>query len=560
MKLTYSKIENSENKNFNKLNAVKRKFNGEIVNDINKKIKNLANFELFSCNNEILKHPLSFKEIYGRPDEKLWLKAVENELNNMKNKRVYKYVSYIPKDKNVISCRWVFTYKKDDKGKINKYKARLVARGFSQILGIDYRETFSPTLKQDSLRIITALAVYYNFNIYQLDIKAAYLNADLEEELYMDIPQGDKNYNNGFWKLNKAIYGLKQAGRMWNFKINDTLLELGFNRCKSEPCVYIKKDRNNNIICILAIYVDDILIAGKNKEINKIREEIKSKFELSDIGEIDFIIGIKFVKCNDGYILHQSQYVDKILDEFKIDKYDEISNMMYYKNEKLSKKKFNQKLYMKAVGCLLYLAIGTRPDIMFATSKASRKNQDPTYEDWFNVLKIFRYLNGTKYYGLKFTNNIDLNIFVDADLGGDERTKRSTTGFLILMGSTPVSWYSKLQQCVAVSTAESEYYSLNECALKCLWIKNFLDELNINTGCMTIKIDNKAAIYNSKNETINPKSRHIDLKYHKIRELVKENKIDLKYIKSQYNLADGLTKYLNGTLTNKFRNTLLYKI
>jgi len=112
---------------------------------------------------------------------------------------------------------------------------------------------------------------------------------------------------------------------------------------------------------------------------------------------------------------------------------------MYYKNEKLSKKKFNQKLYMKAVGCLLYLAIGTRPDIMFATSKASRKNQDPTYEDWFNVLKIFRYLNGTKYYGLKFTNNIDLNIFVDADLGGDERTKRSTTGFLILMGSTPVS-------------------------------------------------------------------------------------------------------------------------
>ena len=158
MKLTYSKIENSENKNFNKLNAVKRKFNGEIVNDINKKIKNLANFELFSCNNEILKHPLSFKEIYGRPDEKLWLKAVENELNNMKNKRVYKYVSYIPKDKNVISCRWVFTYKKDDKGKINKYKARLVARGFSQILGIDYRETFLPTLKQDSLRIITALA------------------------------------------------------------------------------------------------------------------------------------------------------------------------------------------------------------------------------------------------------------------------------------------------------------------------------------------------------------------------------------------------------------------
>ena len=144
-----------------------------------------------------------------------------------------------------------------------KYKARLVARGFSQILGIDYIETFSPTLKQDSLRIITALAVHYNFNIYQLDIKAAYLNAELKEELYMEIPEGDENFKKGYWKLNKAIYGLKQAGRMWNFKINDTLIELGFIRCKSEPCVYVKKDNNNNVICILAIYVDDILIAGR---------------------------------------------------------------------------------------------------------------------------------------------------------------------------------------------------------------------------------------------------------------------------------------------------------
>ena len=189
----------------------------------------------------------------------------------------------------------------------------------------------------------------------------------------MEIPEGDENYNKGFWRLNKAIYGLKQARRMWNFKINDTLFKLGFTRCKSEPCVYVKKDYNNNVICILAIYVDDILIAGRNKTINKIKEDIKSKFELSDVGLVDFIIGIKFIKCNNDYLLHQSQYVDKILNEFNIDKYNETSNMLYIKNEELRNRKFNPKLYMKAVGCLLYLAIGTRPDILFATSNHLEK-------------------------------------------------------------------------------------------------------------------------------------------------------------------------------------------
>jgi len=240
----------------------KRKYNEE-YEDINKKIKYLSNINLVSFNLEELEPPLDFDDIFERPDEDNWLKAVSVELENMKNKNVYTFVYNIPKDKNVISCRWVFTYKRNDKGEIVKYKARLVARGFSQILGIDYIETFSPTLKQDSLRIITALAVHYNFNIYQLDIKAAYLNAELKEELYMEIPEGDENFKKGYWKLNKAIYGLKQAGRMWNFKINDTLIELGFIRCKSEPCVYVKKDNNNNVICILAIYVDDILIAGR---------------------------------------------------------------------------------------------------------------------------------------------------------------------------------------------------------------------------------------------------------------------------------------------------------
>jgi len=506
---------------------------------------------------EELSPPNTYEEIFDRPDKDKWLEAINAEYENMKVKNVFKKVNEVPSNKNVVGTRWVFSYKRDDKGKIIKYKARLVARGFSQIFGVDYIEIFAPTLKQDSLRMIVGIANHFNFDILQLDIKAAYLNADLDEEIYMEIPKGCDSEDKGFWKLEKALYGLKQAGRMWNNKLNDTLENINFTRLKSEPCVYVKKDKYNKILCCLAVYVDDIIITGNKREIDIVKNEIKKNFEFSDIKPIDYIIGIKFIRCKDGYIMHQLNYLNKILDKFNIDKYKECSNLTFIEDEKLRNRKFDSQTYMQAVGSLLYLAMGTRPDIIFAVSKASRKNNNPTYEDWINVLKIFRYLKGTKNMGIKFNKSLFLSVYVDADLGGDNETKRSTTGFVVKLGSAPVTWYSKLQHCVAISTAESEYYSLNECALKCMWIKNFLNELGINIKCININIDNKAAIYNSKNETINPKSRHIDLRFHKIRELVKENKISLRYIKSQYNLADGFTKYLNGTLMKKFKNSLL---
>jgi len=168
------------------------------------------------------------------------------------------------------------------------------------------------------------------------------------------------------------------------------------------------------------------------------------------------------------------------------------------------------------------------------------------YEDWLNVIKIFRYLKGNSNYGIKFTNEDNFKVYVDADFGGDAETRKSTTGFVVTMGNGPTSWYSKLQQCVAVSTAESEYYALNECARQCMWYKNLFDELSKEKRCISINTDNKAAIYNCENETINPKSKHIDIKYHQIRDWIKEKKIKVNYIKSEFNLADGFTKFLSG--------------
>eukprot|EP00833_Pecoramyces_ruminatium_P004151 jgi/Orpsp1_1/1178183/evm.model.c7180000064349.1 len=397
-------------------------------------------------------------------DKKEWLTAVNEELSNMEKLNVFTEVKKVPSGSNIISSRWVFKYKRNDEGKIIKRKARLVAKGYTQQLGIDYKETFAPTLKQDSLRIIATLAVQYDFNIEQIDVNSAYLNAPLTEEIYMRAPEGHSSYNRYYWKLNKALYGLKQAGKEWNKKLNYELTMMGFKRVKSEPCVYIKSNNHGKINCILSVYVDDILIAGTNKEINTIKNAIKEKFNIKDIGNVEFVIGIKFMKIQNGYILHQIRYVNDILNKYNINELTPVRNLIPVENPKLRNKKFDETKYRSAIGSLLYLGICTRPDILFAVSRAARKSINPTLEDWNNVIKIFRYIKYTKRYGIKIEKGRNLKIYVDADYAGDPDTRKSTSGFLIMMGSTPTSWYSKLQHCVSTSTAEAEYYSLSECA------------------------------------------------------------------------------------------------
>jgi len=189
----------------------------------------------------------------------------------------------------------------------------------------------------------------------------------------------------------------------WNKKLNQVLTNLNFIRFQSDPCIYKKIDKYNKIVCVIGVYVDDILLAGKDNEINVIKNEIKKYFEIKDIGDVDFIIGIKFQKWNNGYILHQKRYILNIFEKFK--KYNIIPsmNLKPLESEMNSNEKFNPTIYRSAIGNLLYLAISTRPDILFAVSKAARKSQNPTTDDWAKVIKILNYLKGNINYGLYFT-------------------------------------------------------------------------------------------------------------------------------------------------------------
>jgi len=292
-------------------------------------------------------------------------------------------------------------------------------------------------------------------------------------------------------------------------------------------------------------------------KLRKQKKLIKSYFKIKDIGGADFIIGIKFQKLKDGYLLHQKRYILDMLEKYK---HETIYPTLILKpsiNNKLNKLSINTTKYRSLVGNLLYVAISTRPDILYSVSKAAQRSKEPTMEDWMNALKILGYLKKTMNYGLKFNNKRIINAYSDADYAGDKISRRSTSGYVITIGGTPVSWCSKLQPCVSTSTAEAEYYSLSECAKQCLWQLSFLKELNINIKTINIHVDNKATIFMSENQLINQKSKHIDIRYHFIRELILKDKIKLKYVKSMDNVADGFTKYLNRTLMNKFRKNIL---
>ena len=582
-----NKTSNNENKDNKSNNCITdNNINAIITNDKHNNVSNESTNENISRHNKInntnqrkqidtdtnnlvnssykgqkLKEPSNFDDIQNLDDKNEWMKSVNEELQNMEILQVYESIKEeeVPRDGNITASRWIFNYKKDSNGNIIKRKARLVAKGYTQQKGIDYNETFSPTLKPDSIRIFTALAVQCRFEIHQLDVKAAYLNAPLKETIYMKPPKGHKDYNKKIWKLKKAIYGLKQSGRQWNEELNKYLTKIGYKRTISEPCIYLKRNKLKKLTSILAVYVDDILLAGFNKDIETTKKLIKNKFKIKELGKVNYIIGIKFIKHKYGYFLNQSRYIEEILEKFKMQDTTPIRNTKPIEDQELRKIKFNQTQYKSAVGNLLYLAISTRPDIIYSVGKAARRAKDPNLEDWMGVVKIFRYLKGTIDYGINFTRQHEISTYVDSDYAGDQETRRSTTGFLITIGKAPTSWCSKLQHCVSTSTAESEYYSLSECSKYCIWYLNLLNELGYNVENIKINIDNKAAIYNAQNQSINPKTKHMDIRIHHIRELIKNGKITLKYIRSQHNLADGFTKYLNNTQMDKFRNSLLTK-
>lgn len=462
-----------------------------------------------------------------------------------------------PENSRPISCKWVFTIKRDSTGGPIKCKARCVARGFTQRNGIDYDETFSPVVKFTSIRVFLALAASLSLKVYQLDVKTAYLNGEIDKQIFMTQPDGFDDQSGRVLELLKAIYGLKQASCAWSKKLNQVLISLGFKRLESDHSVFIF--RRQLSLIIIPAYVNNLMGATNDDAAwEELKTGLRSHFEISDKGRVEYCLGISINQdLNKKTIrIHQQQHIIDVLQEFQMSDCNPAKTPLppniHLSTEMSPTTREEQATmknipYLRLVGRLMYLMLFTRPDICHAVGVLSRFSTNPGWQHWLAAKHLLRYLKGTSHLGLTYDGNkpLTLKVWTDADWAEDRDTRRSTTGWIATVGGTAVSWSSKQQPTVAQSTLQAEYQAGATACREVVWLRQLLTEFQQPPPSPTILFcDNQGAITTSKDPAHHDKTKHIAIKYHFIRECVDEKVIDLTYTPTTQMAADFLTKSL----------------
>ncbi|KAK8945216.1 hypothetical protein KSP39_PZI007881 [Platanthera zijinensis] len=476
---------------------------------------------------------------------------MEEELNSIRDNNTWE-ITTLPNGQKSIGLKWVFKTKRDPEGNIVKHKARLVAKGYVQRHGVDFDEVFAPVARLETVRLLIALAAEEGWDIHHMDVKSAFLNGDLVEEVYVSQPPGFVivGEEHKVLKLKKALYGLRQAPRAWNFKLDQSLSSLGFERSPIEHAVY--KRVVGDSILLVGVYVDDLIITGSSGvEINKFKAQMKELFCMSDLGLLTYYLGIEVSQTPQVITLCQSSYTLKILEKFGMGDCNS-SQVPMEPRLKLSKTGdyplVDPTEYRSAIGCLRYL-VNTRPDIAYAVGIASRFMEKPNTQHFAVVKQILRYLKGTIGFGLSYERNLrggtKLVGYCDSDHGGSIDDRKSTTGVAYFLGPNIISWMSQKQRVVALSSCEAEYISASIAAQQGVWLLNLLDDIRKRIRCKaTLFVDNKSAIALTKNPVYHDRSKHIDTRYHYIRDCVERGMIEVEYVHTNDQLADIFTKAL----------------
>lgn len=502
--------------------------------------------------------PETVAELKKREDWKNWKSAIDEELKSLHENKTWAVVNCLPSNQKAIHSKWVFSVKDD-----GRYKARLVAKGCSQRPGFDYQDTFAPVAKMESVRTILSLANENGLLIHQMDVKTAFLYGDLEETIFMKLPN-DEIGNSQIVRLQKSLYGLKQASRSWNKKFNDEIRKLGFVPLKSDCCVY--KSQAKGLILIL--YVDDILIVGKQlSQLNWIKSELGKLFQMKDLEEVSHFLGMDIHRDMQNQIMEISQagYVEKILRRFGMFESNPVNtpldpNVRWAKSndDELTSHPFKELL-----GCLQYLALVSRPDICAAVSILSKYQASPSNAHWTGLKRILRYLRGTMHTKIVYSKRESANVllgFADADFANDKDDRKSISGYSFLIFGNLVSWSTRRQQTVSLSSTEAELISLCQAAKEGLWLTNLLNELGVDNTSFIIMEDNIPCIKYTEEPRSHQRMKHLDLKYMFIRELVRNKKLKVEYISTVDQPADAFTKGLPVAQHRKLLNILNVRI
>ena len=513
------------------------------------------------------------------PDRKEWLEAIYTETKCLVSNDTWKLVER-PANTRIIGCRTVLRNKYNPDGTICRRKARIVARGFSQIPGQDFTETFAPVARLESFRLLMALSAKLDLKVTQLDVTTAFLNGDIDTTIYMEQPDllyqslqemsksekdkeiakkatemmEDLKTGNKVCKLKKALYGLRQAERQWHAKLSETLQKMGLYPTESDPCVYV--DKKSKEPTYVLVYVDDILIATRNeKRRSEIVQGLSAAFDVKNLGPVSYCLGIEVKQTEDKITMSQSGYIRDTISKFGMkDCKPAKTPIPLGVDLKLSEERqgeYEDIPYRQLIGALMYVAIGTRPDIAYAVTMMSQFNSKFDQSHWQVAKRVLRYLQGTMSYKLTFTrDDAKITGYTDADWGNCKIDRRSFSGYVFTMSQAAVSWSSKKQRTVALSSTEAEYMALTEAAREALHLSNFVKEIGLKGFSeITIYNDNQSAGKLAQNPMFHGRSKHIDIRHHFIRQVIRENPVELEYMPTEEMTADVLTKPLSGPKT-----------
>ncbi|GJX40230.1 putative RNA-directed DNA polymerase [Tanacetum coccineum] len=520
-----------------------------------------------------LNEPTSYKATMLDSESNKWIDAINAEIKSMMDNMVWVLVDLPPNCKTVGS-KWIFKKKTDVDGIVHTYKARLVEKSYTQLYGVDYEETFSPVTDIRAIRILISIATYYDYEIWQMDIKTTFLNGYLDEDIYMVQPEGfvDPNHPRKVCKLQRSIYGLKQASRSWNKRFDEEIKRFRFAQNLDEPCVYQKASGSN--VTFLILYVDDIIIMGNHiPSLQSVKDYLGKCFAMKDLGEAAFILGIKIYRDRSKRLigLCQNAYMDKILKRYKMDN-SKRGHIPMQERLDLNKsqgaqtpKEVNRMKnvpYASAVGSIMYAVRCTRPDVAFAQNMTSRFQQNPGEPHWTAVKNILKYLRNTKdmflVYGGNPSTELRVECYCDAGFETDRDDTKSQTGYVFVLNGGAVDWKSSKQSTTAMSATESEYIAASEAAMEAVWIRKFISGLGIVPTInepLNMYCDNSAAVHYANEPGVQKGARHYQRRYHYVRECVELGEIRILKVHTDNNLADPFTKALsNRKLTQHARS------
>jgi hypothetical protein len=477
-----------------------------------------------------VEEPTSFREVER---DHRWRKAMVEEMNSIKENETWVLVDP-PANCRPIGLKWVFKEKHDEHDNVVKHKARLVAKGYVQREGVDFEEVFAPVARMESVRLLIALAAIKDWEIHHMDVKSAFLSGELKEEVFVQQPPGFvvAGKEHQVLCLCKALYGLRQAPRAWNIRLDESLTTLGFTKCPSEHALYTKQVARGTII--VGVYVDDLVITGEKKgDIEAFKKEMTKMFCMSDLGLLSYYLGIEVEQGSRGITLSQSAYAKKLLERSGMSGCKGVQAPME-ERLKLSKDSTTAKVdatnFRSIVGGLRYLT-HTRPDITFALGYVSRFMEDPREDHLAAVKHLLRYVAGTSGHDLIYprrgTAALELTGYSDSDMAGDIDGRKSTSGVLFFLGDCPITWQSQKQKIVAQSTCEAEYIAAVTASCQGVWLARLLKELTgARLQAPVLMVDNKSAIALAKNPVLHDRSKHIVTKFYFIRDCIKEGKQD----------------------------------